>query len=180
MALPGTELFNSLYDSGKIKLNIEYFKHILDSLALFPSQKYCSEVSRLDLFFWKLKFYLKFYRAKKIKDKKSSLFRSIGIAFTGLFSKKGHDSKLQTAFQNAYTSLIDTIISKKKRWMSKNEEFDLFKNWDNIYKKIRSEKLSKGIVKISPADTRELHLHNVIDHVKKDHNTSKVIELETS
>ena len=179
MALPGTELFNSLYDSGKIKLNIDYFKHILDSLALFPSQKYCSEVSRLDLFFWKLKFYFKFYKAKKIKNKKSSLFRSIGVALTGLFSKKGHDSKLQTAFQNAYSSLIDTIISKRKRWMSKNEEFDLFKNWDSIYRKIRSEKLSKGIVKISPVDTRELHLHNVIDQVKKDHHTSKVIELKT-
>ena len=64
--------------------------------------------------------------------------------------------------------------------MSKNEESDLFKNWDNIYRKIRTEKLSKGIAKVSPADTRELHLHNVIDQVKKDHNTSKVIELEIS
>jgi len=71
------------------------------------------------------------------------------------------------------------MISKKKRWMSKKEEFDLFKNWDNIYKKIRSEKLSKGIVKISPQDTRELHLHNVIDQVKRDHDTSKVMELKT-
>ena len=44
-------------------------------------------------------------------------------------------------------SLIDTIISKRKHWMSKNEESDLFKNWDNIYRKIRTEKLSKGIAK---------------------------------
>ena len=29
MALPGTELFHSLYDSNKIKLDINYFKHIL-------------------------------------------------------------------------------------------------------------------------------------------------------
>ena len=41
MALPGTQLFNSLYDSNKIKLNKSYFSHILDSLAIIPSQKYC-------------------------------------------------------------------------------------------------------------------------------------------
>ena len=61
MALPGTELFHSLYDSGLIRLDRAYFRHILDSLALVPSQRYCQHLSRRELFFWKLRFYLRFY-----------------------------------------------------------------------------------------------------------------------
>ena len=171
MALPGTELFHSLYDSNKIKLDIEYFKHILDSLALFPSQKYCPAISRTNLFLWKLKFYIKFYKSKKLKNSKSSLLNSVIIALRGVFSSEGHDSKLQTAFHNAYTSLIDTMKSKRKRWISKKEELNLFKEWDNIYRQIRREKLSKGIAKISPADTRNLHKSNVINQVQKEHKT---------
>ena len=171
MALPGTELFHSLYDSNKIKLDIEYFKHILDSLALFPSQKYCPAISRVSLFLWKLKFYLRFYKSKKSTNSISSLLNSVKIALKGLFSSEGHDSKLQTAFHNAYTSLIDTMKSKKKRWISKKEELNLFKEWDNIYRQIRREKLSKGIAKISPADTRNLHKSNVINQVQKEHKT---------
>jgi radical SAM superfamily enzyme YgiQ (UPF0313 family) len=171
MALPGTELFHSLYDSNKIKLDIEYFKHILDSLALFPSQKYCPAISRVSLFLWKLKFYLRFYKSKKSTNNISSLLNSVKIALKGLFSSEGHDSKLQTAFHNAYTSLIDTMKSKRKRWISPKEELNLFKEWDNIYRQIRREKLSKGIAKISPADTRNLHKSNVINQVQKEHKT---------
>jgi radical SAM superfamily enzyme YgiQ (UPF0313 family) len=173
MALPGTELFHSLYDSNKIKLDIKYFKHILDSLALFPSQRYCFSISRVSLFLWKLKFYLKFYRSKKSANGKSSLLSSVKIALKGLFSNKGHDSKLQTAFHNAYTSLIDTMRSKRKRWISKKEELNLFREWDNIYKHIRKEKLSKGVVKVSPEDTRDLHKNNVINKVQKEHKTAR-------
>ena len=171
MALPGTELFHSLYDSNKIKLDIEYFKHILDSLALFPSQRYCPAISRVSLFLWKLKLYLRFYKSKKSTNSISSLLNSVKIALKGLFSSEGHDSKLQTAFHNAYTSLIDTMKSKRKRWISKKEELNLFKEWDNIYRQIRREKLSKGIAKISPADTRNLHKSNVINQVQKEHKT---------
>jgi len=171
MALPGTELFHSLYDSNKIKLDIKYFKHILDSLALFPSQKYCSAISCISLFLWKLKFYLVFYKSKKSTNRKSSLFSSVEVALKGLFSSEGHNSKLQTAFHNAYTSLIDTMKSKKKRWISKKEELNIFKEWDNIYRQIRREKLSKGITKVNPADTRVLHKSNVINQVQKEHKT---------
>jgi len=144
-------------------------------LALIPSQSYCSDISRFSLFLWKLKFYLRFYKSKKTKDGKQGLFNSIKIALTGLFSSEGHDSKLQSAVRNAKTSLIDTVISKKKRWMSKKEEFYLFKNWDDIYRNIRKEKLLKGLVTISPADTRELYLGNVVEQVLKDHNTTRTI-----
>jgi len=175
MALPGTELFHSLYDSNKIKLDIKYFKHILDSLALFPSQKYCPAISRTNLFLWKLKFYIKFYKSKKLKNSKSSLLNSVIIALRGVFSSEGHDSKLQTAFRNAYISLFDTVKSKRKRWISKKEELNLFEEWDNIYRQIRKEKLSKNIVKVSPADTRDLHKSNIINQVQKDHKTARSI-----
>ena len=175
MALPGTELFHSLYDSNKIKLDINYFKHILDSLALFPSQRYCSAISRMNLFLWKLKFYLRFYKSKKLASSKSSLLSSIKIALKGIFSSDGDDFKLQTAFRNAYISLIDTIKSKRKRWISKEEELNLFKEWDNIYRKIRREKLSRGIIKVSPADTRDLHKSNVINQLQKEHNAVRSI-----
>ena len=59
--------------------------------------------------------------------------------------------------------------------MSKKEEFYLFKNWDDIYRNIRKEKLLKGLVTISPADTRELYLGNVVEQVLKDHNTTRTI-----
>ena len=175
MALPGTELFHSLYDSNKIKLDIKYFKHILDSLALFPSQKYCPAISRTNLFLWKLKFYIKFYKSKKLKNSKSSLLNSVIIALRGVFSSEGHNSKLQTAFRNAYISLVDTVKSKRKRWISKKEELNLFEEWDNIYRQIRKEKLSKNIVKVSPADTRDLHKSNIINQVQKDHKTARSI-----
>ena len=62
-------------------------------------------------------------KEKKIKqlEKKYTLgnvnFNSVIIAVRGLFSSEGHNSKLQTAFRNAYISLIDTIKSKRKRWI---------------------------------------------------------------
>ena len=172
MALPGTELFYSLYDANKIKLDIKWCKHILDSLSLFPTQNHCTAISSMNLFLWKIKFYLGFYKSKKSKNGTSGLLGSVKVVLNGLFSSEGHDSKLQTAFQTAFTSLIDTIKSTRRRWISKKEEVNLVKEWDNIYRQIRNEKLSKGIEEISPTDTRDLYKINVINRVKKEHETT--------
>tara|TARA_Y100000310_G_C20644980_1_gene796038 strand:- start:963 stop:1994 length:1032 start_codon:yes stop_codon:yes gene_type:complete len=166
MALPGTELFYSLYDSNKIKLDKQYFTHILDSMGLYPSKKYCPAISPIGLFLWKMKLYLRFY-----KSKREGLFSSVARGNEGIISSEGHESKLPTAFKNAYTSLFDTLKSKKKRWISKKEETDLFKEWDNIYRQIRSEKISKGLDEISPSDTSELYKINVMNRLKRDHET---------
>ena len=91
MALPGTELFHSLYDSNKIKLDIEYFKHILDSLALFPSQKYCSAISRMSLLLWKLKFYLRFYKSKKSINGKFGLLSLFLFVIDLILMRNGQD-----------------------------------------------------------------------------------------
>ena len=167
MALPGTELFYSLYDSNKIKLDIKYFTHILDSLSLYPSLNYCPAISSIGLFIWKIKFYLGFY-----KSKREGLFRSVARGNEGIISSKGHESKLPTAFKNAYTSLFDTLKSKRKRWISKKEEKNLFKEWDNIYRQIRSEKISKGLDEISPSDTSVLYKINVMNRLQRDHKTT--------
>ena len=169
MALPGTQLFNSLFDSGRIILNKKYFSHILDSLAIVPSQKYCSNLSRLKLLYYKIYFLFTFYKEKN----KSSMYENFKSLIKLLFSKDNHDSKLQTAILNAFNSMKDTIRSKRKRWISKDEEKILFAEWNQVYKNIRNKKISSGVIEKSPAESKELHKVNVISAIIKDHSTNK-------
>ena len=169
MALPGTQLFNSLYDSNKIKLNKKYFSHILDSLAIIPSQKYCFNLTRIKLLYYKVIFLWTFYREKN----ESSFLTNIISLFKLIFYKNTHSSKLQTALYNAINSMKDTIRSKKKRWISKKEENSLFATWDQKYKEIRGKKIASGIVEKSPEDAKELHKVNVISSIVKDHSQEK-------
>ena len=177
MALPGTELFHSLYDSGKIKLDRNYFKHILDSLAIIPSQKYCPNLSRFKLFALKIYFFIIFYSEKKNKNNRFNFIKNFTSLVKVFFSKKSHNSKLQTAFYNALISLKDTIISRKKRWISKEEEIKMFLDWDRVYKKIRTIKISKGIVQESPEDTKKLHEKNVISKIEQEHESALTLSL---
>ena len=170
MALPGTQLFNSLYDSNKIKLNKKYFSHILDSLAIIPSQKYCFNLSRIKLLYYKVIFLWTFYKEKN----ESSFFTNLKSLFKLVFYKNTHSSKLQTALYNAINSMKDTIRSKKKRWISKKEENNLFASWDQKYKEIRDIKIATGVVEKSPEDAKELHKVNVISSVVKDHSQEKL------
>ena len=169
MALPGTQLFNSLFDSGKITLDKNYFSHILDSLAIVPSQKYCFNLSRLKLLYYKIYFLYTFYKEKT----RSSVYENFKSLFSLLFRKDDHDSKLQTALLNAFNSMKDTIRSKKKRWISKDEEKLLFAEWDKVYRNIRNKKISSGVVEKSPEESTELHKVNVISAIIKDHSTKK-------
>ncbi len=169
MALPGTQLFNSLYDAGKIKLNKSYFSHILDSLAIIPSQKYCLNISRLHLLYFKIYFLWTFYKEKN----KPSFYSSCKSLIKLIFSKTNHSSKLQTALHNAFNSFLDTIISKKNRWMTRKEEKKLFSNWDIIYKNIRTEKINSAVIEKSPENSEDLHKVNAISAIVKDHETAK-------
>jgi hypothetical protein len=139
MALPGTELFHSLYAAGKIKVDRAYFRHILDSLALIPSQSYCDHLTPLSMTRWKLQMYWRFYRAQ------SSLAASI---LRGLLSKSGHQSKLQTALRNARVSLWKGVVSLVGgRWISRADERQMFSGWDAIYRKIektRQDRLAEN------------------------------------
>ena len=173
MALPGTQLFNSLFDSGKITLDKKYFSHILDSLAIVPSQKYCFNLSKLKLLYYKIYFLFTFYKEKNKSSIKSSIFKKFKFLINLILRKDSHDSKLQTALTNAINSMKDTIRSKRVRWMPKDEEKLLFAEWDKIYRNIRNKKISSGAIEKSPAESTELHKVNVITAIIKEHSTEK-------
>lgn len=176
MALPGTEIFNSLYDSGRIKLDRSYFRHILDSLSLVPSQSYCDDLSRLDLFKWKLRMYLHFYRTKGVHADKGGLFASIRRAVSGVFSSGGHDSKLQTAVRHGLQSGFETVASRfGPRWLPRDEEVAMFSDWDNIFRRIRTQRLAAGAARPTPEDTADLHKKNVISILAQEHGGNRFV-----
>ena len=175
MALPGTELFHSLYDAGRIKLDQQYFRHILESLALVPSQSYCDALGPFDLVLWKFKLYRRFYGARKI-DRQGGLLVSIRRALGGLVGGEDHATKLESAFRNALTSGLGTIgVLFRPRYLTKVEELAMFASWDGIYRRIREQKLASGVVSRAPADSAELHHTNVISALTKEHATAHSI-----
>jgi anaerobic magnesium-protoporphyrin IX monomethyl ester cyclase len=175
MALPGTELFHSLYDAGRIRLDRQYFRHILESLALIPSQSYCDALGRSALVYWKFKLYRRFYGAKK-KDNEGGFITSLARALRGLFSSEGHQTKLETAFRNGLTSGLDTVRAAfGPRYMTKADELAMFASWDPIYRAVRKQKLDHGVVTLAPADTTELHRTNVIAALSKEHGAARSV-----
>jgi len=175
MALPGTELFHSLYDSGQIHLDRAYFRHILDSLALVPSQSYCPELSRFALMVWKIRLLMGFYKAKH-----RVVGRSVWAGLRRIiesFHPDSHETRLQSAFRNGMTSALTTLACAfKRRWMPRQEEAAMFARWDDIYRQIREEKRRQGTLIPAPADTTQIHKGNVIDLLRKGHETQQVFK----
>jgi radical SAM superfamily enzyme YgiQ (UPF0313 family) len=175
MALPGTELFNSLYDAGRIKVDRKYFRHILDALTPVPSQTYCDALSRIDLAIWKFKMFRRFYGAKK-RDGEGGLLTSIRRALRGLYRSDDHASKLETVARNAMTSAIETVLAYfSPRYMKRADEKAMFASWDPIYRQIREQKLACNAATRVPADTTQLHRMNVIPVLTKEHATARTI-----
>jgi len=168
MALPGTELFHSIYDCGKLKLDEHYFRHILDSLSLVPSQSYSPSLGRLNLFSWKLRLFARFYASRRQHERRDKFWSRI-VELTAGLSKKKHESRLQTAVKNGLVSAWTTILVQfKPAWIGRNEQFELFSSWDDIYRTIRADKLSQKVVSAYPENTIELHKHNIIESLKKE------------
>jgi len=175
MALPGTELFNSLYDAGRIKIDRKYFRHILDALTPLPSQTYCDALSRIDLAIWKVKMFRRFYGAAK-RNSEGGLLVSIWRALRGVFRSEDHASKLETVARNAAMSAVETVLACfSPRYMKRSEERAMFASWDPIYRRIRDQKLACGAITRAPADTSELHRANVIAALAKEHGTARTI-----
>jgi len=127
MALPGTELFYSLYDSGKITLDRDYFSHILAAQAVAPSQTY-SDLTKTQLTIWKWRMFLRFYGNRINSKSEGRIFTSALRFVSGLFSSKDHDSKLQTAAWNGIHSMWSSIISfLGPRWIRPAEEKNCLK-----------------------------------------------------
>ncbi|HEY2229697.1 MAG TPA: radical SAM protein [Xanthobacteraceae bacterium] len=175
MALPGTELFHSLYDAGRIKLDRRYFRHILESLALVPSQSYCAALRPIDLVFWKFRLYRRFYGGKK-SDSRDGALTSIRRALRGVLSAEDHGTKLETAFRNGVMSGLETIgVFFQPRYMKRADELAMFAAWDGIYRNVRQQKLASGAAERGPPDATELHRTNVIEALRKDHATRRSI-----
>ena len=178
MALPGTQLFNSLYDSGQIRLDKGYFAHILQSLALWPDTCYNTGMSRWDLVKWKIRLYKAFYSTKsRHGDNQGGLFSAILRALSGLVTGS-HESRLQDAFSNFVSSALDTVLVRfKPYWIPKEEERRLFAGWDDTFRRIREENMEKGLVTRAPADTTEIHKSNVIESLQTLHQTPRSLTM---
>jgi anaerobic magnesium-protoporphyrin IX monomethyl ester cyclase len=177
MALPGTQIFESLYDSGQINLDRTYFRHILSSTSLWATSTY-SGLGRARLTYWKFRLMRHFYSRQR------ELVGSDGMLSTILHTLKslrddtaGDETKLQSAFRNGVISAIDTVRVKLRPggWMSRREERNFFDSWDRTYREIRASNLASGAAVRAPADTTELHTRNVTKILRETHGTKRRI-----
>ncbi|TNE52043.1 MAG: B12-binding domain-containing radical SAM protein [Deltaproteobacteria bacterium] len=176
-ALPGTELFDSLYDAGKIRLDERYFAHILQGGDLVPSVSYCDHMSRLDLMKWKLKLYGTFYSTPNENKPRSGLLGSVRRALSGLLAES-HDSKLQTVLRTAAVGGWDEIrVAPTRGWISRAEEKRMFERWDTIFRRIREDLAQQKVITPAPLDTTTLQAGNVMKKLKHIHGTSRVLQL---
>lgn len=175
MALPGTELFRSLYEAGRIKINRRYFRHILDALAPVPSQTYCT-LSRWSLALWKLRMFRRFYGANK-RDGDGGLAKALWRAAYGIFRRGDHQTKMETAVRHGVTTAIQTITAAlQPRYMNRSEENRMFASWDQLYRRVYEQKLACGsITRLSP--DQQLHQANVVPMLVRDHSTARTIGL---
>lgn len=175
MALPGTQLFHSLYDAGKLCLDAAYFNHIQQGLALWPAISHNDALNRWQLTKWKFRLYLAFYGSKRRNGTRVGLAATAWKALRGLFSPE-HDSRLQTAFLNGLASARDSFMVRfAPRWMPLAEERAMFAGWDAVYRDIRRQVIDQGIFETAPADTTEIHRTNVIGLLRRDHQTARAL-----
>jgi anaerobic magnesium-protoporphyrin IX monomethyl ester cyclase len=178
---PATELFNSLYDAGKIRFDYNYFGQLLEQTSFIPEQSHSDYLGRLGLAKWKIRLFLRFYLGIGREDKNGQALSWLPGIVTGFFRRKeeGDQSKLQTATQNAFNRGIDLLrCYTGRRWMSKRDEKMLFAQWDSLFRAARQYKIDQGITKVAPADSADLHLNNVNAIYKKEHEASYSLETE--
>ncbi len=180
MALPGTELFQHLYDSGKIVLDKVYFRHILHNLALIPLTSYCANLGPLSLTYWKFRTMWKFYASRTEHSIHRGAFATLRRAVSGLFSKSPDESRLQTAFR---TGILNTWYTIKSlivpRWIPRAQEDAMISNWDAIYREIRKKMLASGVISRGLEDPRDMAHTNIIPALRREHAATNVLELES-
>jgi radical SAM superfamily enzyme YgiQ (UPF0313 family) len=175
MALPGTQIFESLYDAGKIRIDRTYFRHILSSTSLWATSTY-SGLSRPRLTWWKFRLLRHFYGQQRKLVGSSGLVATVRQALRNLRGEGGDETKLQSAFRNGMTSLWHTLrIQPRRGWMPRRQERRFFDGWDEIYREIRARNLACGAAVAAPADTAELHERNVTKLLKETHGTRRRI-----
>jgi hypothetical protein len=181
MALPGTQLFESLYDAGQVRIDRRYFRHILSSTSLWATSTY-SGLSRSRLTFWKFKLMRHFYSQHRDQVGSQGLAGTVVQALRSLRGGDGGDeTKLQSAFRNGVISAIDSLKVKPTRgWMPRRQERRFFDGWDATYREVRRRNLASGAAVAAPADTTELHTRNVTKLLKATHGTPRRIPLSVT
>ncbi len=181
MALPGTQLFNSLWDAGKIRLDRDYFGHILESLSFFPRRSWVEGLSRGELARWKLRFYRAFYAARRTAAGEAGGFLRQLVERARKLSRGEDRSRMQTALRNGLRTTWQTARAQfKPGWVSRERERAFFDGWTEIYARIRETKLRDGIVTAAPADTRELHRTNVVPLLEGEHHRGRRLPLDVA
>jgi radical SAM superfamily enzyme YgiQ (UPF0313 family) len=180
MALPGTQMFDSLYDSGKIRIDKRYFRHILSSTSVWSTSTFCEELGNVKLTVWKFRLLRRFYK-KRARRGSSGFVASIRQAIGQLRGEHSDASKLQTAFRNGIESAVETARSQFRRgWVSRADERAMFEPWDELFREIRETNLRDGVRVLAPFDTRELRDTNVIKTLKDAHSKTRRIPVRSA
>jgi radical SAM superfamily enzyme YgiQ (UPF0313 family) len=177
MALPGTQIFESLYDAGEIHIDRTYFRHILSSTSLWATSTY-SGLGRAKLTRWKFRLMRRFYSRQRALAGSKGLASTVFQALKSLRNQdEGDTTKLQSAFRNGVESALDTLKVKVRPggWMPRRQERAFFDGWDALYREIRRRNLETGAAVESPADTTELHQRNITKILKATHGTRRRI-----
>ncbi len=176
MALPGTEIFNSLYDAGNLKVNGAYFRHILASVSLWPGLLFNDgRISKLKLLVWKLRISLVFYAASGPRKGQGGLFSTFSKMISGLTTRE-HSSRLQTAIRHLIASGFHTIkVQFTNGWLPRCEEARFFENWPAIFDDIRRQLLTSNVVEQAQTDTTEIHKISVVPKLRQDHESTRIL-----
>ena len=175
MALPGTELFRTLYEKGQIVIDRKYFRHILNAHAMLPAASYTDQLSRAALAVWKMRFVFAFYVTRLRVLGLRTVFGAVRRALSG----DTHSAKLQTGLRVAWRSGSTSLkVLFGARWMPLQAELRLFEPWDDIHREICNQRRAAGIETRAPVDSRELQNQNVNRLLRLDHGVSRTLRLE--
>jgi radical SAM superfamily enzyme YgiQ (UPF0313 family) len=175
MALPGTELFRTLYETGVIRIDRTYFRHIINAHSFIPTVSYSPALGRLALLYWKLRFVLAFYGARLRVLGTREVLKATQQALSG----STHGAKLQTAVGVAVRSGVGSIKLRLggARWMPKAQEAALFTHWDDVFRDISRSRRAAGVEQPPPLDSRELENQNVVRALRLDHDAPRRVLL---
>ena len=173
MALPGTQLFDSLYDGGKVAIDRTYFRHILEGLDPVVPLEVLRRDGRSTLFGGGFGW--------------SSLLRRLGrrvrpaphrAATREVFGRSGDASKLQTALRVMLKNTgIAVAVKVGRRWMPRREERRMFAGWDALYRDVVAGRHTAGVESDRPFVATDLHAHNVVDGLRLDHESTRAFRL---
>lgn len=85
---PGSKIFNDLYQSGKIKLNDEYFLSVVHSESFHGFTNYNQNIKKWQLIFFQYLIYASFYFSNYL-FRPARFFKLIKSLFTGIAETRG-------------------------------------------------------------------------------------------